>query len=202
MERMDGFKKVRVIFITDGDKRARRVIETVARGLGLRCISASAGNPTPLSGWEIVNLLQEVPSDPVLIMFDDKGKDGQGQGEMAMRYVASHSSVQVLGAVAVAANTYGGIGVPADICITAQGYLVDAAVDKHGKVVGGSWGKPIVHGDTVDILNDLNVPYIVGIGDIGKMDSADELTGGAPITRQAIETILKRSGGGYESRIY
>lgn len=200
MKRMGGFKKVRVIFITDGDKMARRVIEMVGRKLGLRCISASAGNPTPLSGWEIVNLLQEVPFDPVLIMFDDKGKDGQGQGEMAMRYVAYHPSVQVLGAVAVAANTYGGIGVPADICITAQGCMVNAAVDKNGQVVGGSWGKPIVHGDTVDILNDLNVPYIVGIGDIGKMDSADELTGGAPITRQAIETILKRSGGGYESR--
>jgi stage V sporulation protein AE len=46
----------------------------------------------------------------------------------------------------------------------------------------------------VDVLNDIDVPFIVGIGDIGKMDKADDIGRGCPITRKAIEEILIRSG--------
>jgi stage V sporulation protein AE len=135
-------------------------------------------------------------------MFDDRGCPDQGTGETAMKFVASHPDIEVLGAVAVASNTTGGIGIPADVCITGEGKFVSAAVDKKGKLEHDTLGKPIIHGDTVDILNDLAVPVVIGVGDIGKMGHSDDLEKGAPITRRAIEEILKRSGIVYEPQYH
>ncbi len=87
---------VKVVLITDGDRCAQHAVESIASELGLRCISASGGNPTPISGEEIVHLLKSVPYDPVLVMFDDRGKPGKAQGETAMEYVANPPDVQVL----------------------------------------------------------------------------------------------------------
>ena len=186
-------EKVRVILVTDGDRVAQSVVETVASSLGLRCISASGGNPTPISGEEIVSMLKTVPYDPVLVMFDDKGKSGKGLGEMALEYVASHPDVEVLGAVAVASNTSGIKGVLPDACVDDHGEIVEKPVDKSGQIKAGPCS-PRVLGDTVDVLNNLDIPVIIGIGDIGKMDRADDLRIGCPITYKAIEEILKRSG--------
>jgi len=187
-------KKVRVILVTDGDRVAQHVMEEISNEFGLRCISASGGNPTPISGEEIVKLLKTVPYDPVLVMFDDRGRRDRGKGETAMEYVASHPDIEVLGAVAVASNTTGIAGVPADACIDNHGDMVNAPVNKYGEVEQQNGSKPIVCGDTVDVLNEVNVPVIIGVGDIGKMDKADDIRRGAPITKKAIEEILKRSG--------
>ncbi|SDF25475.1 stage V sporulation protein AE [Sporolituus thermophilus DSM 23256] len=187
--------KIRVILVTDGDRCAQHVVESIAGELGLRCISASAGNPTPISGEEIVRLIKQVPYDPVLVMFDDRGRRDKGQGEQAMEYVANHPDIEVLGAVAVASNTTGINGVEADACISGNGEVVEASVNKYGEVTEGD--KPVINGDTVDVLNEVEVPVIIGIGDIGKMDKADSVSRGAPITRKAIEEILKRSGVSY-----
>lgn len=186
--------KVRVILVTDGDRCAQHVVENIGHELGLRCISASGGNPTPITGEEIVRLIKTVPYDPVLVMFDDRGRRDKGQGEEAMEFVASHPDIDVLGAVAVASNTTGIQGVPADVCISGNGDVVHASVNKYGQVAGHDKERPVVSGDTVDVLNDVEIPVIVGIGDIGKMDKADSISKGAPITRKAIEEILKRSG--------
>lgn len=191
-------EKVRVILITDGDRVAQHVIEEIGTSLGLRCISASAGNPTPISGEKIVQLLKTVPHDPVLVMFDDRGCRHKGQGEIAMEYVASHPDIEVLGAVAVASNTECKQGVVADVCISCHGEFIESPVDKGGEIKKGQ--AAIVKGDTVDVLNDLDVPVIVGVGDIGKMDKADDIRRGAPITRKAIEEVLKRSGIEYGGR--
>ncbi|HEU5140908.1 MAG TPA: stage V sporulation protein AE, partial [Bacillales bacterium] len=48
-------------------------------------------------------------------------------------------------------------------------------------------------GDTVYVLDDLNLPIVVGVGDIGKMDNQDTVEKGCPITRQAVELVLERS---------
>jgi len=186
--------KIKVILITDGDSVAQQVVEELAATLGLRCISASGGNPTPITGEEIVGLLKTVHHDPVLVMFDDRGSSDKGFGEIAMEYVANHPDIEVLGAVAVASNTIGVIGIDADECITGNGDIVDRSVDKDGYLKGKSCNKPLIAGDTVDVLNDLEIPFIVGVGDIGKMAHADNIRRGAPITRKAIEEILKRSG--------
>lgn len=191
--------KVRVIIVTDGDRCAQHVVESIAAELGLRCISASGGNPTPISGREIVDLVKTVPHDPVLVMFDDRGRRDKGKGETAMEYVASHPDIEVLGAVAVASNTTGIQGVAADACISGEGHVVDNAVDKYGQEKVTGRDRTIVNGDTVDVLNDVDVPVIIGVGDIGKMDKADDIRRGAPVTRKAIEEILKRSGVSYAS---
>jgi stage V sporulation protein AE len=187
-------EKVRVILVTDGDRCAQHVVENIAAELKLRCISASAGNPTPISGEEIVDLLKTVPHDPVLVMFDDRGRRDKGLGEQALEYVANHPDIEVIGAVAVASNTTGIEGVAADACINDCGEIVGTSVDKNGQVRGAHCMKPVVNGDTVDVLNTVDVPVIIGVGDIGKMDKADDIRRGSPITRKAIEEILKRSG--------
>ncbi|MFS8512909.1 MAG: stage V sporulation protein AE, partial [Planifilum fulgidum] len=90
--------KRKVILITDGDRVAREAVEEVARQVGGRAISASAGNPTPLTGEQLVELILQAKHDPVLVMFDDCGSGGTGRGERAMEYVANHPDVEVLGA--------------------------------------------------------------------------------------------------------
>ena len=188
-------KKIRVILVTDGDRVAQQAVEAIGASLGLRCISASAGNPTPISGKKIVELLKTVPYDPVLVMFDDKGRCEKAEGEQALEYVANHPDVEVLGAVAVASNTTGIDGVHADACIDCQGHVIDLSVDKKGEIKKQKdcACNPVITGDTVDVLNDVEIPVIIGVGDIGKMDRHDDLSRGAPITRRAIEEILKRS---------
>lgn len=186
--------RIRVILITDGDRCAQHVVETIGAELNLRCISASAGNPTPISGEEIVAMLKTVPYDPVLVMFDDRGRRDKGKGEQALEYVANHPDIEVLGAVAVASNTTGIDGIAADACISVNGEVVQCTVDKYGQEKASKGEKPIVSGDTVDVLNTVEVPVIIGVGDIGKMDKVDDIRRGSPITRKAIEEILKRSG--------
>lgn len=187
--------KTRIIVVTDGDRVAQRAVEQIGSDLGLRCISASGGNPTPISGREIVALLKQVPYDPVLVMFDDRGRRDRGRGEQALEYVANHPDIEVLGAVAVASNTSGCQGVAADATVDATGRLSTHGVDKYGAPrVAATDGAPRVVGDTVDVLNDVPVPVIIGVGDVGKMDEADDVAAGAPVTKKAIEEILKRSG--------
>ena len=45
-------------------------------------------------------------------------------------------------------------------------------------------------GDTVDILEELSIPIVIGIGDIGKMNGHDNYHAGAKITSKALEYIL------------
>ena len=54
-----------------------------------------------LKGSEIVNLIKKTAQDPVLVMFDDSGFIGEGAGEQALRYVAHHPDIEVLGVIAV-----------------------------------------------------------------------------------------------------
>lgn len=190
-------KKIRVILVTDGDRVAQKVMEQMASEIGLRCISASAGNPTPIYGSEIVRLLKEVEYDPVLVMFDDKGDVEKGYGESALQYVATHPDIIVLGAIAVASNSMDLGGAHVDICITQDGKLTRKSVNKCGRIL--EYGinlenEPMIRGDTVDVLDELNLPIIVGIGDIGKMHQKDDLYLGSPITKLAIEEILKYHG--------
>ncbi len=183
---------MRVILITDGDKVARRAAEEAAHHLGLRCISASAGNPTPLSGPELLALVKQAVYDPVLVMVDDKGNPGRGPGEEALTYLCRSQEVHVLGAVAVASNTRRARGVPVDLSITRNGRVVDYPVDKDG------YPRPrdqVLRGDTVDVLRELDLPIVIGIGDPGKMEGADCREDGCEITTRAIMEILSRTLG-------
>jgi stage V sporulation protein AE len=185
-------KTRKVIIITDGDQVARKAVEKAAAEAGCRVISRSSGNPTPLDGEQIVRLVQHAKHDPVLVMFDDNGNGDFGYGEQAIEYVTKHPDIEVLGAVAVASNTPMVEGVKVDFSIDQYGHVIEEAVDKDGHPAHD--GNAVVYGDTVDVLSEVEIPIIVGVGDIGKMQGKDHFLKGAPITKAAILEILKRSG--------
>ncbi len=181
----------KVILITDGDEYAKKAIERVAKDYGGRCISSSKGNPTVISGPELVKLIKKAKNDPVFVMFDDSGFLGEGAGEQALKHVANHPEIEVLGVIAVASKTRKAEWTRVDVCIDKFGELTPYGVDKFG-VPELEMGR--LNGDTVYCLDELNVPVIVGIGDIGKMAKRDHYSQGAPITKKAVEIILERSG--------
>ncbi|MCF6137643.1 stage V sporulation protein AE [Pseudalkalibacillus berkeleyi] len=181
----------RVIIITDGDLYALKAVECVAKEIGGRCISQSWGNPSKLSGEELVDMILSTPYDPVLVMFDDCGFQGEGPGERAMRAVNNHHEIDVIGAIAVASKTHLAEWTRVDVSLDRFGELSAYGVDKSG-LPDTEFGR--IDGDTVYILDELNIPFIVGVGDIGKMAGIDEAKRGSPITKQAIQLILERSG--------
>lgn len=183
--------KRKVILITDGDIYAKRVVEIVAKEIGGRCISMSQGNPTHYSGLELVEQIKKAKNDPVLVMFDDSGFIGEGFGETAMKIVANHPEIHVLGVIAVASKTRREEWTKVDVCIDRDGLLTENGVDKFG-AREFELGK--ITGDTVYCIDELKVPIVVGIGDIGKMSHQDDFRKGAPITKLAVEIILERSG--------
>nr|WP_188692351.1 stage V sporulation protein AE [Pullulanibacillus camelliae] len=180
-----------VILVTDGDKYACEAVEQAAKDLGYRCISRSAGNPTPLTGEELVTLIKQTPHDPVVVMFDDCGFNGKGPGEQAMEYVTHHPDIIPLGAVAVASHSSYQEWTRVDVSVDQNGELTPYGVDKNG-VPDLEIGR--IAGDTVYILDRLHLPLIVGVGDIGKMYGVDAASQGSPITKAAIQLILERSG--------
>lgn len=181
----------RVILITDGDEYAKRAVENVAEKIGGRCITMSQGNPSVLTGHEIVQLIKKTPYDPVLVMFDDSGILGEGAGENALKYVAKHHEIEVLGIIAVAAKSRHEEWARVDVCIDRDGELTPYGVDKLG-LTEFEIGR--INGDTVYCLDELDVPLIVGVGDIGKMAGHDDYKLDSPITKKAVDLILERSG--------
>ncbi|MEI4829088.1 stage V sporulation protein AE [Bacillus sp. FJAT-53711] len=181
----------RVILVTDGDEYAQRTIELLTKEFGGRCISASQSNPTKLTGRKIVELIMQTPHDPVFVMFDDSGYIGEGSGEKALKYVATNKQIDVLGVLAVASNTHHWEWARVDVSIDREGRLTEYGVDKFG-LADVEIGR--INGDTVYCLDELHVPIIVGIGDIGKMRGNDDCKRGSPITKKAIQVILERSG--------
>ncbi|TCS93459.1 stage V sporulation protein AE [Hazenella coriacea] len=187
--------KRKVILITDGDTVAKETIEEVAQQVGGRCISRSAGNPTPLSGFSLVDLIKEALHDPVLVMFDDCGSVHEGDGEKALKIVATHPDIEVLGAIAVASNCPNSKGIPVQFALDRFGQVVKHRVDKYGNVMEEE--PPHIYGDTVEVLNDLSIPIIIGMGDVGKMGKRDNREIGAPVTRKAVQLILEHHQKNY-----
>lgn len=181
--------KRQVIVVTDGDSAAQRAVEVAATNIGGRCISASAGNPTILTGDEIVQLVMEAPKDPVVVMVDDRGQKGVGVGEEALGSIMRNHEVDILGIVAVSSNGKDCNGLDVTCSITKDGKVIDGAVDKRGQDIG----EKDICGDTLSILKGKKGLVIVGIGDPGKMDYQDEVSKGAPITTKALQEVIKRS---------
>ncbi len=180
--------KRKVIIVTDGDNIAKGAVETATTNIGGRSISRSAGNPTPLDGYEMIEMIKQAEKDPVVVMVDDCGNPGRGEGERIIKTIAEHSEIELLGVVAVASNTRDEEGVRVDASITNQSSVTEKAVDKQGNEKADN----VVIGDTLSILKDLKVPVIIGLGDPGKMDYEDKVESGAPITTKALQEILSR----------
>jgi stage V sporulation protein AE len=183
--------KRKIVVLTDGDRVARKVVEKVARNVGGRAISLSAGNPTLATGEEIAAAVKETPYDPVLVMVDDCGRRGKGRGEQVLEFLAKDPGIEILGVVAVASNTTKVEGVPVDASVSRAGEVVEVPVDKDGYPEPSGHRK--VEGDTVDVINRLQIPIVIGVGDLGKMKDADLVEKGARITTEAVREILERS---------
>lgn len=184
--------KKRIIIVTDGDRTAKAVVEKAATNVGGRTISASGGNPTPISGEELTQMILSAPKEPVLVMVDDCGKRSKGPGENVLEQLVRDERFEVLGVLAVASNTTKVEGVPVNFSVTRDQKIVERPVNKDG--IPEEHGHVKVEGDTVDVLNRLDVPVVVGIGDLGKMDDADSLENGARVTTMAIQEILRANG--------
>jgi stage V sporulation protein AE len=182
--------KRRIIFVTDGDDIARKAVEKAVSNIGGRCISASAGNPTPISGQQLIDLVKKANHDPVVVMVDDRGSCRKGKGEEVLEYVAQHPDIEVIGVLAVASNTESIEGIHVDYAVTKNKEVVDVPVDKCGNP---AYNSDALMGDTVDVLNELEdvIPVVVGIGDIGKMEGKDSAYKGAEITTKALELVIK-----------
>ncbi len=182
--------KRRVILITDGDQYAKEAVEEAGRQLGCETLTLSAGNPSPLKGPELVKEILKCKKDPILVMFDDSGFSGVGEGEKSLQYVATHPQIQPLGAIAVASNSNAQEWTHVDLSIDRFGNLTPYGVDKEGLP---EFERGRVLGDTVYSLDHLNLPLVIGVGDLGKLRGVDEAANGSPITKKAIEIILERS---------
>lgn len=125
-------EKRKVILVTDGDEVARSAVELATYNVGGRCITASSGNPTVLSGVEIVELIKTAPYDPVVVMVDDKGTKGKGKGELAMETIFNDDGIEVLGVVAVSSNGRDCKKIPLTCSITKDGRVIENGVDKYG----------------------------------------------------------------------
>jgi stage V sporulation protein AE len=181
-----------IIIVTDGDPVAQKAVQEATRQVGGRCISRSGGNPTPLTGKQIVEQILRAKHDPVIVMFDDNGNCDHGDGEEALAFVANHPQMNLLGVVAVASNTPYVNGTQVDFCITNSGEITYSSVDKDGVPRNNEHAR--VYGDTVDVVEEINAPIVIGIGDVGKMHGNDHVEHGAPITTKALQMILERSG--------
>jgi len=181
--------KRKVILVTDGDYFAYKAVLAAAHNIGGSVITKSAGNPTPLTSEAILRMIGEAEKEPVVIMVDDSGHAGMGCGEEIMMAIIRHPEVEVLGVIAVASNTEGGEGVEVTESVTREGNVIDQGVDKHGIPKTTK----TVNGDTVSILERMNIPVIIGLGDPGKMDYKDDPAKGAPITTKALKEIMESS---------
>ncbi|GMA52469.1 stage V sporulation protein AE [Alicyclobacillus contaminans] len=175
-----------VIIVTDGDHFAKRALEVAAKQIPAKVISQTAGNPTRLSGVEIVEYIRAAEFDPVIVMLDDNGNGNEAKGEEALQVLLAHPDIMVIGALAVASNTSAVRGVPVDFSIDCNGERVETGVNKHGVPIP----RHLVFGDTVDALRNLKAPVIVGIGDIGKMGGKDAPEREAPITTTALRALM------------
>lgn len=183
-----------VVIVTDADCTATEAVEVATEKIGGRCISISGcrhPNDARFTPEEIVELIHSAEHDPVVLMVDDEGAVGEGVGEATIRHLVQAPDIQILGVVAVASNTVEAHPVAVTASVTRHGEVIEAAVNKGGDQDGTSRA---LKGDTTEILQELGLTNIVGIGDPGKMGHADSPQHGAAITEKALREVLERSG--------
>ena len=142
--------KKRVILITDGDDYALKAIENVATDIGGTCLTHSHGNPTVLTGPQMVKEIKKAKHEPVFVMFDDSGMMGEGPGEKALLHVANHPDIEVIGVIAVASRTRKEEWTRVNVSIDRDGVLTENGVDKYGIQEFGTrqavWGYGLLFG--------------------------------------------------------
>lgn len=166
---------------------AKEAVEKASFNIGACCISSSAGNPTILSGKEMISRIRKAPYDPVVVMVDDKGAVGKGRGEAAMEEILACEDMEVIGVIAVSSKGKDCSKLRVDCSVTRDGEVIYTAVDKNGFAMQ----RDKVCGDTLSILKSRPDIFTVGIGDPGKMFFRDDAALGSPITTRAMKIILE-----------
>ncbi len=182
----------RVVIVTDGDCKALDAVERAASNIGARCISLTGCRNQEDARWtpeEVEELILSTPRDPVVLMVDDEGRQGEGWGEQILRQISESEHLKVVGVIAVASDMEQGTPVNVDVAVTADGEVIRAAVDKRG--ARDHLNRTELRGDTVENLEALEIPLVIGLGDPGKMNFADDAKAGAPITTKALELALQ-----------
>lgn len=187
---MKASDQVRVIIVTDGDMCAQQAVQSASFRLGLNPLMITGGNPTTVSDEKALECILNTPYDPVVVMVDDKGKKGTGPGEHLIEIILNHPRINILGIVAVASDTRVR-GVVVDKSVTAGLSIINAPVDKHG--YQEVKGHHRLEGDTIEILRHHPEMFVVGCGDLGKMDGMDSIEHGASITEQCFREILRHA---------
>ncbi|MDC3413102.1 stage V sporulation protein AE [Aquibacillus sp. 3ASR75-11] len=182
-------KKKRIIVITDGDEYARKTLDYLANELGGTCLSYLSDNPTVVTPDKVIRAVLKAKEEPVYVLIDDAGIPGVGAGEKVLLALKDHPDIDIIGAIAVAAHTKNMEWTRFSFAIDRYGQLTANGVDKEGVSIP-EIGR--INGDTVYSLDQLDLPIVIAIGDIGKMHGNDDLKKGSPITRKAIELILER----------
>ncbi|SDD45907.1 stage V sporulation protein AE [Terribacillus halophilus] len=181
----------KVILITDGDAYAKRSIDYLAEILGGTSLSYLADNPMTIDAQSMKNAIHTADDEPVYVLLDDGGVPGIGNGEKLLLAIADDPEIDVIGALAVAAHTQNREWSRVSFSIDQDGELQPFGVDKEG-VITEEFGR--INGDTVYLLDQLDIPLVIAIGDIGKMHGKDAIELGSPITEQALRIILEREG--------
>ncbi|WP_117169312.1 stage V sporulation protein AE [Paraliobacillus sediminis] len=178
-----------VIIITDGDQYAQQAIDYIAKTLGGTSLSEFAGNPSAYKPRDIIQAVYQAKKNPVFVLVDDAGVFGIGSGEETILALANDPIITILGVVAVAAHSKNMEWSRVTLSIDQEGQIIEHGVDKEGVPVS-EVGR--INGDTVYILDQMDLPNVIAIGDIGKMHGYDDKSKGYPITLKAIELILER----------
>lgn len=187
----DSTEKKQVIVVTDGDRKASEAVRVASDNVGGYCVIASQkpNEPKPTSD-EVKQRIREAPCSLVIVLVDDQGKQGEGRGESILRDIASDDQFDLLGVVAVASDMHHGNGAVVNVSVNREGELVQTPVGKDGRE---QFASVEIHGDTVENLDELDIPIVVGLGDPGKMDFADDAKKGAPVTTKALEVVILSS---------
>ncbi|WP_053219337.1 stage V sporulation protein AE [Virgibacillus senegalensis] len=181
----------KVIIITDGDEYAKKTIDYLSREIGGTCLSYLSDNPTHVTENQVTEAIMAAEEEPVYVLIDDGGAPGPGAGEKILLALAANEKVQIIGAIAVASHTKNAEWTRFTLAIDQDGELTSYGISKEGIPIP-EIGR--INGDTIYALDQVDIPVVVAIGDIGKMQGKDDVKVGSPITRKAIEIILERGG--------
>jgi stage V sporulation protein AE len=172
---------------------ATKALRLAAKNIGARLISLS-GCHQPGDAYftpgEVEEMIRSADGELIVVMADDEGFVGEGRGEKIIRHLSNSSDVEILGVVAVASHTEKAKRIKVDSSVDRFGQVHQNAVDKEGNMIDGD----VIQGDTVEVLRNLPVKTVIGLGDPGKMFEADEVKNNAPITTKALQEVLKKSG--------
>ncbi|QQK79811.1 stage V sporulation protein AE [Salicibibacter cibi] len=178
-----------IIYVTDGDAAAAKAVATATKTIGIGCLTLSGGNPTNCTYEQLLKSINETTDEIIVLLFDDAGQPYEGRGETLMIRLANEKEINVIGALAVASTERSGDWTKVDVSVDRYGKLSERGVDKEGF---RDIEENRIHGDTVYCLDQLPIPVIVGIGDLGKMGGRDDSKRGAPVTATALQVIIER----------